>query len=291
MLRGYIENIGDGFISGWVHSDEVDVARRLLLAFLDGRCVGAGHIDIHRPDLEAAGLGDGTRGFHFPVDVRDQEEIERLTVRFENSDFVLPPPHSLRGCAPRGDGGEEKLASSVEARLRSYDWMRARGWLSQYEHGFLIALAKFGFYERVLVETSVSPGYTGEDHLREAEEVVRTCGFGAFQTVRMSLTDGRELSSRLKEIRERESGVYALWSGEDCVLEVEEGSHISGGESGPLDNTVQVRLTSHRYVLFDIGCRFVFSGGFPERGVILIAPEDPIGGSLTARERALREMS
>lgn len=92
MIRGAIDEVTTNKIGGWIYSREVNLTGRQVLAFLEGRCVGAGLIDVHRADLAAAGLGEGLCGFSFFVTVPSPDDVRRLQIRLEGSDAMLLPP-------------------------------------------------------------------------------------------------------------------------------------------------------------------------------------------------------
>ena len=73
MIRSAFELAGPKEVAGWALFGLSAVVGQGGSAFSDGRCIGAGTIDILREDLASAGLGDGKNGFRFPVDGRDVE--------------------------------------------------------------------------------------------------------------------------------------------------------------------------------------------------------------------------
>ncbi len=89
MLRGAIEGVTHDAIFGWLYSPEVPLRGRTVLAFLDGRCIGSGRIEVFRQDLKDARLGDGFCGFHFGLTYPGRAEPGRVVVKLEASDAVL----------------------------------------------------------------------------------------------------------------------------------------------------------------------------------------------------------
>jgi hypothetical protein len=142
MIRGAIDELSINKIGGWIYSSEINLTGRPVLAFLEGRCVGAGLVDVYRADLAAAGLGEGLCGFSFFVSVPAPSDVRRLQIRLEGSDVMLVPPGA------RVAADDEVAAASPEAldpaRL---SWMRERGWLSQAEFDFLRYLDRLGAYD------------------------------------------------------------------------------------------------------------------------------------------------
>lgn len=153
MIRGAIDYIDGQSVSGWFHSDVVELRGRTAMAFVDGQCVGAGQVDLFRQDLADAGVGDGFGGFHFGITL-PSGSLDRLVVKFENSDLVLLQPGSKLAGAPTPlrracqDGGAGYSPHSVE-------WMRGRGWLDQVEFDFLKSVATIGLYDRSLRRNNI----------------------------------------------------------------------------------------------------------------------------------------
>jgi hypothetical protein len=143
MIRGAIDEVAGNKIGGWIYSQEINLTGRQILAFLDGRCVGAGLVDVYRADLAAAGLGEGLCGFSFFVTVPSPTDVGRLQIRLDGSDLTLVPPGASlvnEGSAPAGAPGAEL----DPARLA---WMRERGWLSQAEFDFLRDIERLGIHD------------------------------------------------------------------------------------------------------------------------------------------------
>lgn len=141
MLRGAVD-FSDGWrVGGWLYSPEVAVRDRLVLAFVDGDCVGSGTIDRFRQDLADVGLGDGHCGFDFPVRLVRAGDRERVCIKLDLSDFAL-----LQKGA-RIVGGAARAIERTAASADSIGWMRKRGWIGQAEAAFLADLATCGVHE------------------------------------------------------------------------------------------------------------------------------------------------
>ena len=89
MIRGAIEFVSKDIVQGWLFCSAVSLRNKTVLAFVGARCVGAGKIDVFRPDLKEAGLGDGYGGFEMAIALSSPQEAESLVVRLENSDLSL----------------------------------------------------------------------------------------------------------------------------------------------------------------------------------------------------------
>jgi hypothetical protein len=143
MIRGAIDEIASNKIGGWIYSQEINLTGRQILAFLDGRCVGAGLVDVYRADLAAAGLGEGLCGFSFFVTVPSPNDVGRLQIRLEGSDLTLVPP----GANLASDGASRGGAPAASLEAARLAWMRERGWLSQVEFDFLRGLERLGVHD------------------------------------------------------------------------------------------------------------------------------------------------
>ena len=99
-IEGYVDVVGDGRIIGWA-LDLDNPARKLLIEITAGDRSAAVLADLDRPDLRAAGKGDGFCGFDAvfafdeagtsPVHVRDASTGTDLT----GSPFDPDPAHLL----------------------------------------------------------------------------------------------------------------------------------------------------------------------------------------------------
>jgi len=98
-LTGNVEQASrDGWVSGWAWYPD-DPARRVSLDILvDGLLVGSARAAIFRPDLQAAGIGDGRYGFNFalPWSVLATRGEMTLTVRDGDTAALFGDPMTLR---------------------------------------------------------------------------------------------------------------------------------------------------------------------------------------------------
>ena len=83
-------------IWGWAHAADWPGAAPAIEARLDGRVVAVASADRHRPDLAAAGIGDGRHAFALHFDAGLLDGAEHLTV-------------AGSGCAAPLTGGERPL--------------------------------------------------------------------------------------------------------------------------------------------------------------------------------------
>ena len=113
MIRGAIDAASSSVVSGWLFSTDLNLTGKIVLAFVDERCVGAGRIEVFRGDLKAAGLGDGFSGFHFDVVLAAGDTPEAIVVRLDHSDLAL----IQRGAIVRNnDGATRKRLELVASR-------------------------------------------------------------------------------------------------------------------------------------------------------------------------------
>jgi hypothetical protein len=62
-LRGFVDRVGAGVISGWAQDEAAPEAPVCLDVFADGRRIGRVLANAYRADLRAAGMGSGCHGF------------------------------------------------------------------------------------------------------------------------------------------------------------------------------------------------------------------------------------
>jgi len=89
MIRGAIDSVKPTEVSGWLYCSTVALRDQVVLAFIGGRCIGSGKVEVFRKDLKDAGLGDGYCGFHFALHPVSGEQLGAVTVRLQGSDLSL----------------------------------------------------------------------------------------------------------------------------------------------------------------------------------------------------------
>lgn len=89
-VQGYVDGYREGRMYGWAWRPKLPHETLTVEVLLDGTVVGEAAAWLHRPDLAAAGIGDGRCGFAIPVllDV-DRVSGHRVVVRVKEGD-VLP---------------------------------------------------------------------------------------------------------------------------------------------------------------------------------------------------------
>ncbi len=106
-LQGSVELRTSTFVRGWIRDAAHPSDRLRVIARTNGRVLAAGTADLFRPDLEAAGIGDGRYAFelHFP---------EMPGAFSSGRDCRHPPNRARRALCDRGrdagPAGERRLA-------------------------------------------------------------------------------------------------------------------------------------------------------------------------------------
>jgi hypothetical protein len=109
MVRG-VERIGENDITlpdermvgfdGWVHSPDWPGAAPAIELRADGRTIASAGAERHRPDLAAAGIGDGRHAFSFEVDSSLLDGAAILTLAAAGSEQALAGGRlAIRGAA------------------------------------------------------------------------------------------------------------------------------------------------------------------------------------------------
>lgn len=264
MLRGAIDQVTDGLVSGWLYSDLGTTRDRTVLAFLDQQCVGAGKVDQFRPDLAEAGLADGMLGFRFGIRLDTPEDAARVTVRLEGSDALLL--QSRTRVQPAELEAATKSSAALPRRSESsLAWMLARGWLSQPEHDFLKFFGRLGVYDRALR----LPKRGGEPASRldpevTAREIFEVLAMDEVQLSRRPVGSADALPAALAEVREDAGSLplIALWSEGRGRLGVVEGSQLMSADTTPSreDTWADYALGPDHLVFVDPRCRLQVRG-------------------------------
>ncbi len=86
LLAGHLDRVSrDGWVSGWCWYPERPTEHVELTVLVDDLPVGTVRADAHRPDLQQAGIGDGTHGFSFALPYAALAERGTLTVAVQES--------------------------------------------------------------------------------------------------------------------------------------------------------------------------------------------------------------
>jgi hypothetical protein len=257
ILRGAIDFISPTRICGWMYSEKASVTGMTALALLDGQCVGAGEVQVFRPDLAQAGLADGNLGFDIQISVKQRGDEARVAIKLEGSDAVLLQPAARVERAEAGNGAALPSFRS----MASLDWMRARGWLEQTEIDLFKGVEQFGVYDRSLRLSKVAEKLAGApllDPQAEAKQML--------ELLRLKRVDLRErrmegvpalLRERADLAASSPEPVVALWAPMRSVISVVEGSHRDGLPlDHGIDGAIDYAVGPDRLLLLDLRCRF-----------------------------------
>jgi hypothetical protein len=272
MIRGAIENVTRNRLHGWIWSPDAPVSGRTVLAFLDDACIGAGKVEEFRPDLKAAGLGDGIAGFNFNLTYPNPADAPRVVVRLDGSDAVLLQRRAR--VMPTGQAAAPRPQRAQPA-LSMLRWMRARGWLTQSDYDFLRFFRQLGVYERSLVMPRERPDAT-ETRLREPQDLAASLlqlhRMEEVELKRESLAAPRDWR-RMAEQQETLAGpgaAVALWCPVRARIPVVERSHIEDGlvaPDAPPPPTADYAIGPDRLLFLDARCALGAGASFPAEGL------------------------
>jgi hypothetical protein len=259
MIRGAIDYTSSDRIGGWIYSPENQVRGKTVLAFVDNTCVGAGSIDQFREDLAKAGLGDGFIGFNFGITPAKEEDLGKLIVKIEGSDFALLQADSLVA----GSGGGMGPSSAADRPIASIEWMRSQGWLDQPEYDFLKFLRQSGIYDRSLRRPRTATTLGGLDE----PDVAATNLFSLMtqkpvQPITSTFSDAEDFAVRRTELLSAlAEPIVAIWGASAGELLVVEGSHIESlDKTRSLTGAIAHSFGPDRLLFIDLRCDFGSSG-------------------------------
>jgi hypothetical protein len=279
MIRGAIEIAETTRVAGWLFCEAEPLRDKTILAFVGGRCVGAGKIDRFRQDLLDAGLGDGCCGFDIPVWLNEGESAAALIVQLQFSDMALLQPSSrVLGpeVAVRPSGPD---FGAVDPK--SVSWMMDRGMFDQGEYDFLKAMHNVGAYERALRGPKRGAGQDSApaDPEAVARDLLSLFHLADRRVVGTSVMSVSDLSSHAALLLGAASPVLALWSRERGRISLEERSHLGGPRdalaigTAPRPGGIDYSFGPDRLLLVHRDCSFAPRGPAPASGLmVLTAP-------------------
>ena len=91
-LRGYVDALGAGRISGWAQNPAQPEAPVCLDILVDGRLIGQTLANTYRSDLKRAGFGSGRHSFEFILPAELAVAPEAVVVRRSLDGAMLPNP-------------------------------------------------------------------------------------------------------------------------------------------------------------------------------------------------------
>ena len=290
MIRGAIEVAQRTRVVGWIYSGADALKGKTVLAFVGGRCVGAGEVDGFRQDLLDAKLGDGFCGFDFPVRLSDDESVGSLIVRLQFSDVALMQQSSrvVGSDDPATDTGEADLGAIPPA---SVSWLLDRGMLEQPEYDFLKAVHTIGAYERGLrmpKRGSAEPGY----HRIDPEKLVQDLlGLLMMSEMRVTSTNVASVGD-IDACCRPAAPILALWSQDRARISLDERSHLTG-RNGPIllpeppPGGIDYSFGPDRLLFVHRDCAFSARGPAPASGIVVFTAE-PVEAALVEPLRKVR---
>ena len=115
MYQGFLETVGDNFLTGWC-CDISEPTRRVELEFVvDDFVIGQVHCDRMRDDLVANHIGDGSHGFMWAATGDARNLFWRAEARVAGTDIILPRMVAVPSEAPALLVGGSEEAAAPEA--------------------------------------------------------------------------------------------------------------------------------------------------------------------------------
>ena len=275
MIRGAIEVARSGRVAGWIFSDDDGLRDKTVLAFVAGRCVGAGKVDKFRQDLLDAKLGNGYCGFDFPVKLADGEPVGAIIVKLQFSDVALIQAASLvMGPDDADAAGSADLGAVAPA---SVAWMMDRGMLEQAEYDFLKCIQSAGAYERGLRVGKRNPPLPDQVISRlnpkaVAQEMLALFLLSDVPVVEVGVAAVADLVANSAPLRRAAAPVAAIWSKERGRILLEERSHLGGRKGGttiaePAAGSIEYSFGPDRLLFVHRDCKFAALGPAPATGL------------------------
>jgi hypothetical protein len=254
MLKGAIDYVSANSIGGWLFTSFGDLDDTVVLAFSGATCVGSGKIDVFRPDLLDAGMGDGRLGFSFPISVKDESEASRVYVKLEGSDAVILQPEKITPTR------RKDLFQTPRYSAETLEWMRLRGWFAPDELLFLKGMARMGCMEYSFIPRSPNSGASQElrDHASVAKELLSLISMSenAYQSLSVIAANSDDLVSQVAALVIDPYSIVALHSERPIAVQVVEGSHTEESETLSLDGAISYHGGSGQLLFLDLTTRF-----------------------------------
>lgn len=251
MLRGYIENVTEETVDGWVYCQARSLTGMTILAFDGSTCIGSGEVNIYRPDLAEAGLGDGQNGFSIYCGKDAIQKAQHINIRLIDSDFLIqtaikPPtaaPHPLRSLLPFSPEEDKRLT-----------WMAAQGWMNQAQFALARALNSTGHYVRTLSRVEIS-GTSPESILShlitDTLSMMFRRDYPNYHAVTISSADLKSELDSVKNLPVDERFVAIFGATHECTLT--DGAVKPDGEASAHGKSTH-KLTPFQALIFHADC-------------------------------------
>lgn len=226
MIIGAIEYCSQQEVSGWIYSPVNDLKGKPVLAFLNGKCVGAGEIGNFRQDLEDAGLGDGHYGYHFWITLPPFSDTKALIITLQNCEAFLKQKDAVIGSG-LNRAGETLLCGAVPSTAQ-LAWLCDKGVTDAQQVATLRNLAAFGAAQHICEIASA-------EQVSPLMGLLETVALGPVALAHVDLVTGPEFREQLLAHPEaQKAGLFVLQSEARCSLLVREvaDGHLSPEVSG-----------------------------------------------------------
>jgi phytanoyl-CoA hydroxylase len=121
-IIGHVDRCDDAFIAGGITIPDADDIKLGLEFLLNGEVIGRCAADQFRQDLKDAGLGGGNCAFSFQTPAFiSKREINRIIVRLENSNVLLPTDNGKPKEGPAGIN--ETISKFGGLWIDRFDWL------------------------------------------------------------------------------------------------------------------------------------------------------------------------
>lgn len=254
MLKGAIDHISVSNIGGWLFTNLGNLDESVVLAFSGEECVGSGRIEIFRPDLQAAGMGDGRHGFSFPISVKDEDEARRVYVKLEGSDAVI-----LQG-ERDAPVSRRDLFQPSRFNAESLEWMRARGWFTPEELLFLKGMTRIGCVEYSLIPRTTYAGAKPDalDASSVAQELLSLISMSgnSHQSFSVAAADADDFVAQVVSHVANPYSIVAIQYEKPFALRVVEGSHAEEDDASSLEGAISYNGGADQLLLIDLRAAF-----------------------------------
>lgn len=125
MIRiiGHVDRCDESFIAGWMTVPGEHETKLGLEFLLNDKVIGRCVADQFRQDLKDANLGNGYCAFAFPIPAfLSKHEVQRVIVRLENSDVVLPV-ETPKANQPSAASQSETISKFGGLWIDRHDWL------------------------------------------------------------------------------------------------------------------------------------------------------------------------
>lgn len=258
MIRGHIDFASRGRVEGWIFCDTLKLTGRTVLAFADEQCVGGGPVEVFRPDLLEAGLGDGVVGFGFPVALEAWQDPRTLDVRLDGSSLQMKQGDAC--LVPRDSVGEDRRRQGRDPAALAF--MHRRGWIDRLQYEALRVLSEFGVHVQAL-QMEARPRTPAELTEEVALAAGERCELFLMQPIEVEIVERAapaDLGVLRRELRAAfpfAPPVVGLWAETRLHLGVVEGSHLDGPAGLP-GGTVEYAFGGRHLLMLDLDARHVF---------------------------------